>query len=568
MSLSHRIAPFSVLLSVLLSSSSLSAQDARQPLFVDRVDVNIVNVEVWVTDDQGRRVQGLEKEDFELLEDGAPVEITNFYSTARPKPYMAMLEGATPSPAQQDEPSPDVPPDQRLHLVVLVDHFNTLPVNRNEALGELEPFLEDRVRQGDRVMLIGFDRSLDVVEPFTGNFEGIQRGLRELRKKPSSKPMLEAERRRRLREITIAWQIDPAEPNSAYDAVRAQVQQEEQTLRQTAKALENVLRSLAGMPGRKAILYLSDGLPKRPAEELYEQYGRLFGLTPDGGDPFVEALRQNQAPLLNRIAREANAQQVTLYTVDTRGTAGGSTLSSEFADLTPGIGGSASLGVGRTFNYQETLVDIANATGGSTVLNTTNYDQAIASVAEDFDVFYSLGYAARQGGDGGFHKIEVRVRQPGLKVRHRRGYVDKPQEERIADRTLSSLILDMEKNPLEVEIDFGTPEKQSRRAYHLPVLIRMPLRHLTLLPNGEVEQGSLRIYLAVKDDGGVSDMQEFSYPIEVPVGTAASANQEVGYTALLRIGPGKPTIAVGVWDEISGTDAFVHRQVLIGPDRN
>lgn len=258
-----------------------------------------------------------------------------------------------------------------------------------------------------------------------------------------------------------------------------------------------------------------------------------------------------------------------MYTVDTSGAGGSSVLSPEFADLSAGSGGSTSLAAGRTMNYQETLIDIADGTGGSAVINTDNYEEAIASVAEDFDVFYSLGYAARQGGDGGFHKLEVRVAQPGLNVRHRRGFVDKPQVERIADRTLSSLILDMEKNPLGVQIDFGTPEKQSRRAYHLPVLIRVPLREVTLLPNGEVEEGRLRIFLAVKDEGGVSDMQEFVYPISIPArGAAATGDEEVGYTALLKIGPGTPTIAIGVWDEVSGTDAFVHKQVRVGKNES
>jgi hypothetical protein len=39
--------------------------------------------------------------------------------------------------------------------------------------------------------------------------------------------------------------------------------------------------------------------------------------------------------------------------------------------------------------------------------------------------------------------------------------------------------------------------------------------------------------------------------------------KEIGYGATLRIAPGTPRVAVGVWDEISGTESFVHKEVLV-----
>src|SRR5688572_25929801 len=53
-----------------------------EPTFFESIDVNVVNVEVYVTDKQGRRVQGLTRDDFQVLEDGKPVEITNFYAVS------------------------------------------------------------------------------------------------------------------------------------------------------------------------------------------------------------------------------------------------------------------------------------------------------------------------------------------------------------------------------------------------------------------------------------------------------------------------------------------------------
>src|SRR5690349_14078833 len=65
------------------------AQEQNDETFYDSVEVNVVNVEVFVTDRGGQRVKGLTQSDFEVLEDGQPVEITNFYAS----------EGAPAAPA-------------------------------------------------------------------------------------------------------------------------------------------------------------------------------------------------------------------------------------------------------------------------------------------------------------------------------------------------------------------------------------------------------------------------------------------------------------------------------------
>src|SRR6185436_3419755 len=78
-----------------------------EELFVDTVNVNVVNVDVYVTDKKGNRVNGLTKNDFELFEDNRPVAITNFFavengkSNAREEPPPAPAAGSAPAPAPQ-----------------------------------------------------------------------------------------------------------------------------------------------------------------------------------------------------------------------------------------------------------------------------------------------------------------------------------------------------------------------------------------------------------------------------------------------------------------------------------
>jgi len=577
---------FSLVALLLLPTSwARAAEEEAASIFIDRVDVNIVNIEVIVTDREGNRVTGLGRDDFEVYEDGRQVEISNFYASTREdrvsrdlEEDRALIAGEPLGPAKMRE----LPEQQQLNLLVYVDHFNLRKANRQRVLRELEGFLEDRIIQGDRIMLVGYDRTLDVVQPFTRDHRLVAEGLLAMKQVATYRQMDDAQRRRTMLMMRLAAR--DKNMSASFHLLRSYVQSARADLHRSALALRDVVRALAGLPGRKAILYVSDGLPQRPGETLFQLMLDLYGmqeLRKGGGlsqqgheiemlrekfvDPFIEAFRENEAHLFYTITREANAHQVTFYTLDARGAHQGALLSADTLELTTGSGGHTTLDALRNQNLQEPLVTMAHATGGTAVLNALSYGAALAQMADDFDSFYSLGYPTPGGGDGKFHRLDVRVKRPGLKVRHRGGFVDKPQVERVADRTLSSLLLDMDKNPLRIRLDFGQPAKRKKGAYDLPVLVRIPLREVTLLSNGEVEEGRLRIFLLVKDEDGISDLYDVPYPLSIPRAQLAQArDRDIGYTATLKLRKGRPKVAVGIWDELSGTESYVHKKVLVG----
>ena len=82
------------------SGQTESATSEKDPFF-ETVDVNVVNVEVFVTDKKGNPIRGLTADDFEILEDRRPVKLTNFY---------AVEGGSRLRPRTVPEP-PDAPPD-------------------------------------------------------------------------------------------------------------------------------------------------------------------------------------------------------------------------------------------------------------------------------------------------------------------------------------------------------------------------------------------------------------------------------------------------------------------------
>ena len=58
-------------------------QEAWPAVFSDRTEVNIVNVDVVVTDKDGQPVLGLKPEDFLLTADGEAQEISNFFAVEK-----------------------------------------------------------------------------------------------------------------------------------------------------------------------------------------------------------------------------------------------------------------------------------------------------------------------------------------------------------------------------------------------------------------------------------------------------------------------------------------------------
>ncbi|MDH3743498.1 MAG: VWA domain-containing protein [Acidobacteriota bacterium] len=549
-----------------LGLAPLAAQEPPSSLFVDRVDVQVVNIEAFVFDKKGSRVTGLTRGDFEVLEDGRPVELTNFFAVDRDRRVESSPEpGRTTD--KQSSPAETPPGVQHpISLVVYIDHFNLRPSSRNRAIRNIEGFLQGFMGNGDRVMLVGAFLGAEAIQPFTGDWVTVASSLNKMRKAATHRQVDEAALLRTIKSMTLN-----DDPRDAYQHLRSYVESAQSELRRSTGLLRDTVRSLSGLPGRKSLMYVSEGLPQRPGEGLYAQIQEIFDsrqLRTAGLHASSDALGEDQTSLFEEIVREANAHQVTFYTLDASGpTTMGLSAATGGAAIVGNAGPTAFAHM-RKANLQEPLSELAEATGGTAILGTFNFDKVLDRLADDFDSFYSLGYSPADIDSNRYRRIEVRVKPPGLVVRHRSGYVAKTAAELMADRTLSSLLLDVDKNPLEIQVDFGSWEKSGRNKFRLPVLVRVPFSKVTLVPNGPSYSGRLRLYVAVKDqDGAVSDVQQSPYPIKVPAARLEEAlDKEIGHLMTLVARGGPARIAVGVWDELSGIDSIVHQELLLGEE--
>lgn len=123
----------SSLLLLALCTPALAASPAAPPTFGEAVEVNVVNVDVAATDSRGHRVTGLRKDDFELLEDGKRVAISDFDSF-----------DASVSASQRVGPpagAGKAPEESSFNLVVYFDDVNIRPAHRARVLKQLDEFL-------------------------------------------------------------------------------------------------------------------------------------------------------------------------------------------------------------------------------------------------------------------------------------------------------------------------------------------------------------------------------------------------------------------------------------------
>src|SRR4030095_427909 len=106
--------------------------------------------------------------------------------------------------------------------------------------------------------------------------------------------------------------------------------------------------------------------------------------------------RNDEASLMQDLARTANDNTTAIYTLDPRG-----------------------LGAG----VADVMWTLAENAGASAFVNTNSPEKALRQMVVDASAFYLLGYASTKGpADGKFHQIKVRVKRPGLDVRARKGY--------------------------------------------------------------------------------------------------------------------------------------------------
>jgi hydroxymethylpyrimidine/phosphomethylpyrimidine kinase len=561
-----------------------TADQGTPPVFGETIYVKVVNVDVWVTDKKGEPITGLTVDDFELLESKKPIAISNFYELrggAEVRSDAELAEPEKPSaPVERRREdlftshpgleTSDLPDERRLNLVVYIDQHNITPSGRNRLFRHLRQFLRTKVGRDDRVMLVTYNRSVKVVRPFTTDSELIAAATYELEEQTGGRTLAETERHDMLQEI------DDDQDRATYSGLMARARLQAQNiyndLQFTMDGLNEVVTQLAGVPGRKALLYVSEGLEMRAGEDLFWAISERFSSEPASGasDAIMQAFQYDGSRMFSDLADLANANRVTFYTIDAAGLRVGNLKSAEYQ----GTLFSTRIDSIHIRNLQDSITHLADRTGGRAIVNTNNFLDGLDGVGKDFDNHYSLGFSPSHAGNGRRYGLDVRIKKSVMKrlgikhVRFRDSYRDKPVEQEMGDATLATLAYGFQSNPLGVRL---VPIEQIARDdgnFMVSVAIRLPLDKVTLIPAGENYEGRVRLWVqAIDSQGRISPVQVNPWPLTVKaedVVRVRSDGSYMTYELKLLMRGGDQRVAVAVRDELTAESSYVSQPVTVG----
>ena len=531
--------------------------------FIDEISLTIANLVVYVTDKKGRAVTTLTKDDFEVLQDGDPKQITNFklYTDEVVRSELGVTTGldipeASPIPDATAAGGP-----QPVHLILYIDNQNLDPLDRNRVLSQTRDFVRTSLHPPAQMMVVAYQRSFEVLQEFTSDPSDVLKAMRLVRtytggrtERDSSRQdivdrmqRVESERRSGSSRSSMGNQSG-REWNEIYNLIDNFAKESVNDLQFTLDSLRQIITSLTGLPGKKGVIYVSNGLPMIPGMELFYEASRAM----DDSTILSRMFEYDRTRIYKQLAATANAQDVTLYTIDASGLSLHGMGSAEFATAADPMMSS----IGRN-NYVDSLRFLSDETGGIAIYNTNDIGPKLELVTQDMFTYYSIGYPLQASGQDKVHRVKVKLRDdPGFsdyEIRYRPRFVEKSLETRVQDRVVSSLVFEIDENPMGLEVEAGTPATATNDRWLLPARLSFPLKSVALLPEGDDFVARIVLFIAARDtDGKRSDLVRQMHEIRVPaVGYEQAQDRNYSIDTQLLMEAGRYKIAIALLDPLT-----------------
>lgn len=508
-----------------------------------RATTRLVQLNVIVEDRHGKAVGGLRQEDFQLLDNGKAQKIALFVSE-RERNASAAPTGASEARAAANVFENRAEAGEASAgsvTVVLFDALNTSFSDQAHAKAEILAFLR-QLRPQDHVAVYLLTKRLTVINEFTQDAESLLAAVERLRTAPS---LLELKANQAYVSPSDTGLQDPKaalrasnltnEMNSTLSDI-ANVER----MQITAQALEGIANHVAGVPGRKNLIWVSGSFPVSIAMSRNEN------------SP-VDLQSQNFAPQMERVARAFSLANLAIYPVDAHGL----TIPSDFnagvahplrqygSPLTPPAG----------VEEQATMRMLAERTGGKAYINTNDIQGAIRSTLAESQKSYQVGfYPEHENWDGKFHELKLRTKKSGLSLHYRKGYfaLEEPQEAETARAALQRAMWSpVDASGVDLKVRVDAIELATRK---LDLRVNVAVGELGLEEAGGHRRGNLdAIYLQLGAGDAAVVADPLSYPLDFSEQQYEAA-LEHGYplAAKLLIRPETRALRVVVRDAGSG----------------
>jgi VWFA-related protein len=549
----------------------------KSPDEVVRVYTELVQTDVMVFDKQGRFVDGLTKENFELRIDGKLRPIQAFEKITAgsdEESQLAAARGATTV-----NPKRPVPLDRGRIVFFYLDDYHMDLAGLNAAKKVITAFIEKQMGQNDQAAIASATGQIGFLQQLTSDRLVLRMALERLTPHGYSvrdfdrPPMSEYEAMlidrgdRQVVDFFVAETIrqNPGvSRNVAEQIVRGRAQsmlsQAGRINLNTLTGLESLVRSARNLPGRKVLFFLSGGF-------------------------LVENRVGDTRTRLRDVTSAASKSGVVIYSMDTRGLVATLQDASTEQAFDPS-GQLLTAKHGELPATQDALNALAVDTGGKATFNTNDLTQGLAPAIKETSAYYLLAWKpdADSEKQKRFRELEVKlVGRPDLTVRVRKGFFDvdpapavaankKPDQNPAATRTAPARLREaivapypIRSLPILMSVDYyDVPDKGPT----LSTAIQLPGEFLSFgeQPDGKV-QAIVDLSGVYYDDKGNVKANFMERIVTTAPSLAATKNYstDIIFTYPAKLPPGLYQVRVAARDDKSDRLGSVHAWIEV-PD--
>lgn len=409
---------FRTTIGVIVFAYAFAQEGQEPPRF--KVAVDAVRIDAVAVDRNGRIVRDLTADDFEIRQDGKLQKVTfaEFVPVLTAAPLSPATGATGGSSLLAAGPTQVKRESVQRTFAIVVDDLGLSAESFVAARKGLHAFVDREIGPNDLVSLVRTGGSLDGLQPYTTDRRVLHAAIDALHWNGLSRSGVEPF------EPFNQWEtfdngrggaVNPPNDFTAIEGVRAQV-----STAGTLGALNLITRAARDLPGRKAVVLVSEG----------------FVLPDPKENPRVREA-------LDRAIDQAARTGVVIYSLDARGLQTGGLK----ADDNIKRGGESQVradqGDRKKFllDSQDVLAYLSEQTGGFAVLNTNDLARGLGRIVDDVRDYYVIGYVPddqtfkRVGNRAKLHNVSVKVRRPGVNVKTRKAFMGISD----ADRAPSSL---------------------------------------------------------------------------------------------------------------------------------
>ncbi len=541
----------------------------------ETISVNVVEVPVTIVDRAGNPVRGLTKENFKLLEDGKERPITAFDTVD-----LLAKTGALDT----------VNPAARRNFLLLFDLSFTSPRSLANAQEAATSFVKNSVLARDRVAVATLDleHGFRLLTTFTSDRDLVALAIHNPAGFKSGDP-LQLSNESKVAQVDTTQQQN-AEFLEAHDAMRdyqaaqhspeamkrmADTKRTEQasavdTNRQIARSndpylrarvekqvdfLGEIARTLRAVPGRKQIVFLSEGfdasvitgMDARSTEDQKAQNDAAIHRTFETIDTDSRYGTASSQKFLSDMVKYFRGSDVVLHAIDIKGLRVQNSME------------------GSTLNSNAGLSVLSAPTGGMLFQNANDLSLNFQKLLHAQEFVYILGFRPTMQKPGQFHDLNVKlVKVPGNpQVSARSGYWESGGESR-DERTLSAaeiILNDIPQDGLKVQafvMAFPTGGNDAQ----VPVVLEIPGGDL--VGAARSANPAVEVYLyAFDENGGVKDRIFQRVTLDLGKLRERLFDSGLKFVATLSVPPGKYAIRSLVRVPESERRGFVRSDLVV-----